>query len=227
MKKPVFYTEVAYVFAILFIALGVALAAKAGFGVSMISGPMYTLHLWLTEFTDIITLGTLEYILQGVIILTTALLVKHFKISFLFSFVTSVLSGLAIDLMFWIVEPFSADTLFIRIIVFIASILTCAFGVSCIFHAYICPAGNELFVKEVSSHFKKDIHKIKTAYDMTFLGISVVLNLILFGGFVGIGIGTVITALLNGPSISMFAHFLEKHFEFKAAFPKLEKYFEK
>ena len=62
---------------------------------------------------------------------------------------------------------------------------------------------------------------------MTFLGISVVLNLILFGGFVGIGIGTVITALLNGPSISMFAHFLEKHFEFKAAFPKLEKYFEK
>ena len=120
MKKPVFYTEVAYVFAILFIALGVALAAKAGFGVSMISGPMYTLHLWLTEFTDVITLGTLEYILQGVIILTTALLVKHFKISFLFSFVTSVLSGLAIDLMFWIVEPFSADTLFIRIIVFIA-----------------------------------------------------------------------------------------------------------
>jgi uncharacterized membrane protein YczE len=227
MKKPVFYKEVSYVLAILFIALGVALAAKAGFGVSMIAAPMYTFHLWLSQYTEILTLGTLEYIFQGVIILTTALLVKHFKISYLFSFATSVFSGLAIDLMFWIVEPFSADTLFIRIIVFIASIFTCAFGVSCIFHAYICPAGNELFVKEVSSHFKKDIHKIKTAYDITFLGISVALNLILFGGFVGIGIGTVITALLNGPSISMFAHFLEKHFEFKAAFPKLEKYFEK
>jgi uncharacterized membrane protein YczE len=227
MKKPVFYTEVSYVLAILFIALGVALAAKAGFGVSMIAAPMYTFHLWLSQYTEILTLGTLEYIFQGVIILTTALLVKHFKISYLFSFATSVFSGLAIDLMFWIVEPFSADTIFIRIIVFIASILTCAFGVSCIFHAYICPAGNELFVKEFAVHFGKDIHKIKTAYDMTFLIISVALNLILFGGFVGIGIGTVITALLNGPSISMFAHFLEKHFEFKAAFPKLEKYFEK
>ena len=56
---------------------------------------------------------------------------------------------------------------------------------------------------------------------------SVVLNLLLFRGFVGIGIGTVVTAVLNGPIISVFAHALEKRFEFKAAFPKLEKYFEK
>lgn len=227
MKKPVFYTEAAYVVAIIFIALGVALAAKAGFGVSMMSGPMYTLHLWLLQYTDIITLGTLEYILQGAIILLTSVLVKYFRISFLFSFATSVFSGLAIDFMFWLVEPFSADTLFIRIIVFIASVLTCAFGVSCIFHAYICPAGNELFVKEVSSHFKKDIHKVKTTYDMVFLAVSIILNLVLFGGFVGIGIGTVVTAIFNGPSISMFAHFLDKNFEFKAAFPKLEEYFKK
>ena len=227
MKKPVFYTEVAYALAILFIALGVALAAKAGFGVSMISGPMYTFHLWLVQYTDAISLGTIEYILQGIIILLTTVLVRYFRISFLFSFVTSVLSGLAIDLMFWIVEPLQAETLPIRIIIFIASVLTCAFGVSCIFHAYICPAGNELFVKEISSHFKKDIHKVKTIYDMTFLAVSIAMNLILFGGFVGIGIGTVVTALLNGPSISMFAHFLDKHFEFKAAFPKLEEYFKK
>lgn len=227
MKKTVFYTEIAYVLAILFIAFGVALAAKAGFGVSMMSGPMYTLHLWLLQYTDVITLGTLEYILQGMIILLTSVLVRYFRISFLFSFATSVFSGLAIDFMFWLIEPFSADTLFIRIIVFIASVLTCAFGVSCIFHAYICPAGNELFVKEVSAHFKKDIHKVKTTYDMVFLIISVILNLVLFGGFVGIGIGTVVTAIFNGPSISMFAHFLDKNFEFKAAFPKLEEYFKK
>jgi uncharacterized membrane protein YczE len=227
MKKPVFYTEIAYVCAILFIALGVALAAKAGFGVSMIAAPMYTLHLWLVQYTEILTLGTLEYIFQGVVILSIALIVKHFKISYLFSFATSVFSGLAIDLMFWIVSPLTAETLFARIVVFAASILTCAFGVSCIFHAYVSPAGNELFVKEFAVHFGKDIHKVKTTYDMTFLAISLALNLLLFRGFVGIGIGTVVTALLNGPIISVFAHVLEKHFEFKAAFPKLEKYFEK
>ena len=227
MKKPVFYTEIAYVLAILFIALGVALAAKAGFGVSMISAPMYTLHLWLIKYTDIITLGTLEYILQGIIIAATALIIKQFKVSYLFSFATSVFSGLAIDLMFWIVAPLAAETVAVRIIVFVASLLSCAFGVACIFHAYVSPAGNELFVKEFSSHFGKDINKVKTIYDISFFAISVVLNLVLFGGFVGIGIGTVITAFANGPTIGIFNRFLEKHFEFKAAIPKLEKYFAK
>ena len=227
MKKPVFYSEISYVLAILFIALGVALAAKAGFGVSMIAAPTYTFHLWLTRYTEVFSLGTLEYMFQGIIIATIALLVRKFKISFLFSFATSVFSGLAIDLAFWVTGPIVADTMIIRIILFALSLLTCAFGVSCIFHAYISPAGNELFVKEFALRFGKDIHKVKTIYDMTFLVISVALNLILFRGFVGIGIGTVITAALNGPIISVFAHFLEKHFEFKAAFPKLEKYFEK
>lgn len=227
MKKSVFYKEIAYVFAILFIALGVALAAKAGFGVSMIAAPTYTFHLWLSQYTDIITLGTLEYIFQGMVITATVIIVRKFKISYLFSFATSVFSGFAIDFCFWVVAPLSAETLLARIIFFCASVISCAFGVSCIFHAYVSPAGHELFVKEVSSHFGKDIHKIKTGYDVSFLVLSVALNLLLFRGFVGIGIGTLITALANGPLIAVFARFLEKRFEFKAAFPKLEEYFEK
>lgn len=227
MKKSVFYKEIAYVFAILFIALGVALAAKAGFGVSMIAAPTYTFHLWLSQYTDIITLGTLDYIFQGMVITATVIIVRKFKISYLFSFATSVFSGFAIDFCFWVVAPLSAETLAARIIFFCASVISCAFGVSCIFHAYVSPAGHELFVKEVSSHFGKDIHKIKTGYDVSFLVLSVLLNLLLFRGFVGIGIGTLITALANGPLIAVFARFLEKHFEFKAAFPKLEEYFEK
>ena len=227
MKKPVFYTEIAYVLAILFIAFGVAFAAKAGFGVSMIAAPTYTFHLWLTQYTEVFTLGTLEYIFQGIIIAAIALLVRKFRISYLFSFATSVFSGLAIDLAFWITGPIAAETILFRIVLFALSLVTCAFGVSCIFHAYVSPAGNELFVKEFAIHFGKDIHKVKTAYDISFLALSVALNLILFRGFVGIGIGTLVTAFLNGPIISVFAHFLEKHFEFKAAFPKLENFFEK
>ncbi|MBQ5321818.1 MAG: hypothetical protein J6J07_00025, partial [Oscillospiraceae bacterium] len=172
-------------------------------------------------------LGTLDYIFQGMVITATVIIVQKFKISYLFSFATSVFSGFAIDFCFWVVAPLSAETILTRIIFFCASVISCAFGVSCIFHAYVSPAGHELFVKEVSSHFGKDIHKIKTGYDVSFLVLSVALNLLLFGGFVGIGIGTLITALANGPLIAVFARFLEKRFEFKAAFPKLEEYFEK
>ena len=53
------------------------------------------------------------------------------------------------------------------------------------------------------------------------------LHLINFGGFVRIGIGTLVTVIANGTLIAAFDRFHEKHFEFKAAIPKLEKYFEK
>lgn len=227
MKKHVFYKEVAYIFAVFFLALGVALAAKAGFGVSMIAAPTYTFHLWLSQYTDILTLGTIDYLFHGVVILLTGVIIKKFRGSYLFCFMTAVLTGISIDLFFLIVEPISAESLISRIIIFIFSILTCAFGVTCVFYAYFPPAGHELFVKEISVYYKKDIGKVKTAYDITFCVISIALNLILFCGFVGIGIGTVVTAFLNGPTIGAFDKYLKKHFEFKAAFPKLEKYFEK
>ena len=47
MKKHVFYSELAYVLAIIALGFGVAFAAKAGFGVSMIAAPAYTIHLKL------------------------------------------------------------------------------------------------------------------------------------------------------------------------------------
>ncbi|MBE6882242.1 MAG: hypothetical protein E7489_04475 [Ruminococcaceae bacterium] len=227
MKKSVFYKEAAYIFGIVFIALGVALAAKSDLGVSMIAGPVYTLYLWIGQFTEIITFGTIDYSFQGIVILLAAVLVKKFRLSYLFSFATAVISGFTIDFFFWLFEFFPAEGIFIRAFFFCASLISCAFGVACIFHSYFPPAGHELFVKEFSIHFGKDMHKVKTIYDIVFCFLSVFLNLVLFGGFVGIGIGTVITAFINGPLIGKFTHLIEKHFEFKAALPKLEDYFEK
>ena len=227
MKKRVFYKEIAYIFGIVFIAVGVALAAKSDFGVSMIAGPVYTLYLWLNQFTEIITFGTIDYSFQGIVILLAAVLVKKFHLSYLLSFATAVISGFTIDFFFWLFDFFTAEGIFFRAVIFCLSITSCAFGVACIFHTYFPPAGHELFVKEFSIHFGKNMHKVKTIYDVSFCVLSVLLNLVLFGGFVGIGIGTVITAFLNGPLIGKFTRFIENHFEFKAAFPKLEEYFEK
>ena len=44
MKKT-FYSEYAYIFGILFLALGTALMEKADFGMSMVVAPAYILHL--------------------------------------------------------------------------------------------------------------------------------------------------------------------------------------
>ena len=69
MKKPVFYTEIAYVCAILFIALGVALAAKAGFGVSMIAAPAFVISEALLPLWSGFSVGVLEYVFQGILLI--------------------------------------------------------------------------------------------------------------------------------------------------------------
>lgn len=46
--KRTFSTELAYVFGIVFVALGVVLMEKADFGVSMVVAPAYLLYRWLS-----------------------------------------------------------------------------------------------------------------------------------------------------------------------------------
>ena len=43
--------------------------------------------------------------------------------------------------------------------------LSCAAGVSAMFHTYISPEVYELFVKEVSARFGADINRFRTGYD--------------------------------------------------------------
>ena len=83
-----------------------------------------------------------------------------------------------------------------------------------------------MFVREVSQHFRLDIHKFKTAYDCASCLISILMSFIFFGlwHFEGIKFGTVLCALLNGFLISQFTKLFERKFEFKDRF-SLKKYF--
>ena len=69
MKKPVFYTELAYPIALLLLALGTALTAYGGFGISMVVAPAYILHLRVSELLPFFSFGVAEYTLQAVILL--------------------------------------------------------------------------------------------------------------------------------------------------------------
>ncbi len=104
--------------------------------------------------------------------------------------------------------------------------IICALGVSLVFHTYITPEAYELFVKEVSEKYNRDIHILKTVYDCCSCLIAVLMSFIFFGFgiFKGIGFGTIICAVANGWIISRFTHIFESRFEFKDRF-ELKKYF--
>ena len=225
MRKT-FYTELAYVLGLIFVALGVAFMEKPDFGVSMVVAPAYILHLKISETYSFFTFGMAEYTLQAVLLIIMALVVRRFKLSYLFSFVTAVIYGFILDLCMFLVSYVPMENMALRITYYTLGMVLCAIGIALFFHTYIAPEVYELFVKEVSSKYGVEIHRFKTGYDICSCLIGVILPFIFFGFgvFRGVKWGTIICALINGTLIGLCSKFLEQRFEFKDGLG-LRKYF--
>ncbi len=225
MKRK-FSTETAYILGIVFIALGVVLMEKADFGVSMVVAPAYLLYRWLSPTWGFVTFGMAEYCLQAVLLLAMALVLRRFRVSYLFSFVTAVVYGFVLDGFMLLAAMLSAELMWQRGGCYLLGMLFCSAGVSAMFHTYISPEVYELFVKEVSARFGVKISRFKTAYDCSSCLFGVIMSFFIFGlwHFEGVKWGTILCALINGWIIGRFSAFYEKHWTFYDRFP-WRKYF--
>ena len=230
MKKHVFYTELAYLFGIISLTFGVTFMERADFGLSMVVAPAYVLHRYISLLPGMewFTFGVAEYTLQLALVIVLMIIMRKFRISYLFSFITAVWYGYLLDLIMWLIPPLAADAWVLRIVFFIAGELFCTFGVSLVFHTYIPPEAYELFVSEISKKSGKPTGMVKWIYDITSCIVAVVLSFIFFGfgNFVGVKWGTVLCALINGVIIGWMCKIEDKIFDFKDGL-KLRKFFEK
>ncbi len=227
MRKRIFYTELAYVAGLLGVAVGTALTASADFGVSMVVAPAYLVYLKLSEYLPFFTFGMAEYGLQALLLVLMMAIVRRFKFSYLFSFVTAVLYGLILDGTMTLAGYIPMDILPIRVICYVAGIVCTSAGVAFFFQTYISPEVYELFVKEVSGHFNRDINKFKTCYDCVSCAVGIALSFAFFGlwHFEGVKLGTVVCALVNGFLIGNFTKLYKRIWSFEDGL-KLRKYFE-
>ena len=226
MKKKTFYTEASYLLGLLIMAFAAAFTEKADFGMSMVVAPAYILHLKLSQFLPWFTFGVAEYAFQGVLVLVTVLVMRRFKLSYLFSFVTAVLYGTLLDLAMKPISALPDENMGFRLLWYVLGTVLCSLAVSLFFHTYISPEAYELIVKELSAKWSLDINKVKTAYDCfsTVLGIVLSFSFFGFGVFEGVKWGTVVCAVLNGFLIGRFSVLLERLFVFRGRFGP-EKYF--
>ncbi|MBQ9993498.1 MAG: hypothetical protein IJP17_02165 [Clostridia bacterium] len=220
MKKIPKFAELSYLLGLILLSLGAAMTAKSDFGVSMIVAPAYMISCKV----DFLTFGMAEYLIQALLLAAMCIVMRRFRISYLFSFVTAMLYGAVLDFWVWALGGIPDDTLLARIALYIAGLLLTTLGVSFFFHSYIPPESYDLFVREVSAHFGKDINIFKRWYDAASLAVAILLSLALFGTVssqYGLGIGTVICTLLNGWLIGLFSRIIEKYFDFSPALDKL------
>lgn len=221
MKKRVFYTELAYVLGILLVALGVAFMEKADFGVSMVVAPAYLLHLKISQIFPFFSFGMAEYCLQALLLIAMGLVLRRFRLSYLFSFVTAVVYGFVLDGCMLLTALLPDQALWLRGLYYLGGMVLCAAGVSAMFHTYIAPEVYELFVKEVSARFGVNINRFKTGYDCVSCALGVALSFLFFGlwQFEGVKWGTIVCALVNGWVIGRFSAFYEKHWHFEDKLP--------
>ena len=226
MKKRVFYTEIAYVLGLVIMAFAAACTEKADFGMSMVVAPAYILHLKISQLLPWFTFGVAEYVFQGILVVATIVIMRKFKVFYLFSFVTAVLYGTLLDGAMALIAPLPDNAFGIRIVWYVVGTVLCSLAVSLFFHTYLAPEAYELIVKELSRKTKKDINVIKTGFDCfsVVLGIVLSFSFFGFGVFEGVKLGTIICAFINGFLISRFSKLLERAFDFKDKL-NVQKYF--
>ncbi len=221
MKKRTFYTELAYLGGIVLLALGTAFMERADFGLSMVVAPAYLVYLKLSQTLPFFTFGMAEYALQAVILLFMTLLLRKAKLAYLFSFISAVLYGLALDGAMALFSLLPDAQTAGRVLCYLVGMPVCAMGVSLFFHTYIPPEAYELFVKELASNLHADVHKCKTVYDCVSCLVGIGMSFAFFGlwHFEGIKLGTVLCALVNGTLIGACTRLLERGWVFRDALP--------
>ena len=227
MKQRVFYTEWCYLLGIICLAVGVALMEAADFGLSMVVAPAYLLHLKLQPVFSFFSFGMAEYTLQAVLLVLMCLILRRFRVSYLFSFVTAVFYGFVLDGVIALAAFLPQETLQARFVLYILGMVICSAGVALVFHTYIPPEAYELFVKELSEKWNIPNHRFKTVYDLTSCAVAVLMSFLFFGfgHFEGVRLGTVACALINGWLIGLISKWMEKNFVFRDAL-SLRRFFE-
>lgn len=224
MKKPVFYTEFAYLLGIALVALGTAMTAWGDLGISMVVAPAFILHLKMSQVFPWFTFGVAEYCLQGLVLILMMCLLRKVKATYFLSFVTAILYGLILDGSTLLLSLLPQKLLWQRLAVYIGGDLLICAGVSMVFRTYLPPEAYEMFVMELSKKWHIKLHTLKTLYDCVSLVIAVALSFLLLGTLQGVGIATVVCAFLNGSLISLFSRLWDRIWNFADKFPWRKKF---
>ena len=228
-------SELLWFLGIIFVALGVAICSKANLGVSMIAAPTFVIREALAPLWNGFSVGVVEYLVQGVILVILCLLIRQFNWRYLLAFAVAVVYGYTLNFFLWLLGGIAFDEVWLRWIMLIMGDLITGFGVACFFNTYMPLQVFELFVSELTKRYHLNINHVKWGFDISLLVISITLALVLFGdaatfdwstigyaSFHNIGLGTLVTTVINSPIIQFMSHRIKRCFDPSPRFPKLE-----
>lgn len=194
-KRTLASRLVCYFVGLFIMTIGIALSVKSDLGVSPVSSIPYTLTVcWGIEMGKATILFHCVLIVIQVLILRRNFKLKsllQLPVGIVFGYFTTFCNSLAGHL------P-STDNIFIRIVMILISVVLVAIGIFMYLPADIMPLAGEGVMQAVSDTLKIEFAKVKIAFDITMVVISLAVCLIVLHTLGSVGAGTAISAILVG-----------------------------
>lgn len=184
-------------------SFGIALITKAALGTSPISSVAYVLSL---EFP--FTLGMFTFVMNMLFILIQPLLLRgDFKAFQWLQILVNVAFSAFIDVGMVLLAWFTPVSIFEQVAALLLGCAVLGFGVSIEVAPNVLLVPGEGAVRAISIFTHKRFGSCKVAFDSTLAAIAIVLSFAFFGYLNGIGIGTLVSAVLVGNVVN----FCNKH----------------
>jgi uncharacterized membrane protein YczE len=118
---------------------------------------------------------------------------------------------------------FLPDASWLAAVYFALGALGLSLGISLLMKCGLPILPFDTFVRDMSEHFGWPVKHIKTALDMSFLALTLILSLGVLGRLEGVGIGTVIGALFTGSLVAGWSRMADRYFTFEPVLPILRR----
>lgn len=203
-KESLFKRYLVFIIGIIINSFGIAFITKAALGTSPISSLPCVLSL---KFTP--TLGEFTFIMNMLfIIIQIILLRKNFQIIQLLQIVVNIVFSLFIDISMNMLYFLNPQTFIIKGIFLILGCAILAFGITLEVLPKVIMIPGEGIVSAISTVTKKEFGTIKVIFDVTLMSSATILSFLFFRGMNGIGIGTIISAVLVGLIVKFYHRYL-------------------
>lgn len=199
MNEAVRKRIVMYFVGLFIMTAGIAISVKSDLGVSPVSSIPYTLTcVWGIEMGKATILFHCMLVLLQICILR-----KDFKIKNLLQIPVGIVFGYFTTfcnfLMTFVPSP---HHIVIRLLMLLISVVLIAVGIFLYLPADIMPLAGEGAMKAISDTFHIEFSRVKIAFDVSMVVISMITCLVMLHKLGSVGIGTVIAAVLVGVVLS-------------------------
>jgi uncharacterized membrane protein YczE len=207
-KRSMANRLICYFVGLFIMTAGIAISVKSNLGVSPVSSIPYTItRCWGLE------MGKATILFHCVLVIIQIILLrKNFKIKSLLQIPVGVVFGYFTTfcnyLMTFAPTP---NNFIIRICMILISVVLVAIGIFFYLPADIMPLAGEGVMQAVSFITKIEFPKVKVAFDISMVVISLTTCLIVLHSLGSVGIGTVMAAVLVGVVLGRITHFWKRY----------------